>query len=397
MFLVDPVGVLFTSTLVGLMAIGFLLLSSITTAHVRAAVHLWVLGDAMATLARLALLGQPGALHSTGLTWLTPLVVDLLHGSLIVSSASLHTFAIRSAVCAVPMPGWSVPVPVAAPVAYALIALTLPSHALRVQAMLGFAAVFVLWTVAIAWPRRVELRGAWLISAVMVFFALAMLGSAVGLSVNPPDPSRTHNFPPMPALLLDLTSALAMTMAFTLVLFELLQRKIELLSFTDPLTGLFNRRGLMRALKMHWELAQHDDSQLALAILDLDHFKVINDEFGHLVGDDVLVAFSKRVRGNTRSTDILARWGGEEFLLLMPDTDAMTGLRVTERARRAVAASPLSKQVAIVTVSIGMAALRVAKATSGHDDLIASADARLYLAKKARNCVVATDLPLSIA
>ena len=388
MFLIEPVGVLFTTTLVGLMAIGFLLLSSITTAHVRAAVYLWVSGDLMAILGRLALLGQPGALHSTGLSWLTPTTVDVLNGSLVVSSALLHTFAIRSAVGGLPMSRGSLLFAVVVPISYAVMSLQLPSHAMRLQAMLVVAGFFVAWTVAIAWPKRAALRGARLISGVMIIFAILMVVAVIGLGISPPDASETGNFPPMPALLIDLIAALALTMAFTLVLFELLQRQIELLTFTDPLTGLLNRRGLVRALKSHWEIGRRSNSNLALAILDLDHFKEINDRFGHGVGDEVLVGFSHRLRDIIRSTDVLARWGGEEFLLLMPDTDIPTGLLMTERVRGAVAASPLAAGASTITVSIGMAARRLIKAPGTYEDLIAVADARLYMAKKARNCVV---------
>lgn len=131
-------------------------------------------------------------------------------------------------------------------------------------------------------------------------------------------------------------------------------------------------------------------SDLALAILDLDHFKDINGKFGHVVGDEGLVGFSVRLREIIRSTDILARWGGEEFFLLMPETDVATGLLVTGQVRGAVAASPLAEGVSSVTVSIGMATDRVITVSGGYEDLITVPDARLYLAKRARNCVVMT-------
>lgn len=381
---------LFTNTLVGLLAIGFLLLSSIATDHVRAAVHLWVAGDSLATVSRLALLGQPGVFHTTGLPWLSPIVVDSIHGALIVGSAVLHTIAIRVAVGGQAFQARATTVlAICIPVGYVLIASMLHNHAQRVQLMLGIAFVFVIWTAGIAWPKRHKSRGAMLISAVMCSFGVAMAASVIGLSVDGLDSLAATRLPPMPVLLLDLISALAMTMAFALVLFELLQHRIEQLSLTDPLTGMLNRRGLFDALKANWDGTKVNQSELVLAILDLDHFKRINDTFGHAMGDDVLVGFAKRLRETTRSTDILARWGGEEFVLLMPNTDANTGRLVAERARGAVAESPLADGAPLVTVSIGLATVHVATDSAAHDDLIACADARLYSAKKTRNCVVA--------
>ncbi|MGZ3182286.1 MAG: GGDEF domain-containing protein [Telluria sp.] len=162
-------------------------------------------------------------------------------------------------------------------------------------------------------------------------------------------------------------------------------KRIERLAITDELTALPNRR------RMHELLDQQErrrDGALALALIDLDHFKRINDTWGHDSGDQVLRAFARAVRTELREGDTLARWGGEEFLLLMPGTGADDARRVVERMRARVAGQPLAEVGGglRVTFSAGLAAVRADEALG---DAIRRADTALYQAKAAgRNCVV---------
>jgi diguanylate cyclase (GGDEF)-like protein len=114
-------------------------------------------------------------------------------------------------------------------------------------------------------------------------------------------------------------------------------------------------------------------------MLDIDFFKNINDEFGHMVGDDVLRAFAQRLREFLRSADFCARFGGEEFVVVLPETSLATAMEVGERIRAGIARAPLLDKPRLqVTVSIGVASM---EQKQGINDLFAAADAAVYLAK----------------
>lgn len=150
----------------------------------------------------------------------------------------------------------------------------------------------------------------------------------------------------------------------------------------DELTGLYNRRFMLEMMHLEGARAQRSHQPLLVAQLDLDHFKVVNDTYGHAVGDQALCAFADAVTGCIRSTDTLARWGGEEFVLLMSNTTAENGARLLERVRAKVQASPvvLATGASIhLTVSIGAAQLQTRQETP--IGLLHRADAALYVAK----------------
>ncbi len=155
----------------------------------------------------------------------------------------------------------------------------------------------------------------------------------------------------------------------------------------DQLTRLGNRREVEHRWPQLLSTAQALGTPLAVAMLDLDHFKQINDRFGHAVGDGVLVALAGLLRDNTRTADIVARVGGEEFLLVLPDTDAERALEVCERLRQRVHAhpwEPLAPGLS-VTLSVGLTGTPPYDA----EPLSARADAALYRAKaEGRNRVV---------
>lgn len=163
--------------------------------------------------------------------------------------------------------------------------------------------------------------------------------------------------------------------------------------FTDALTGWHNRRYLQA--RLHEELARsrRERTPLACLMVDVDHFKRVNDRYGHLAGDEVLAELAKRVGGEVRGSDVAARYGGEEFLILLPGTDARAGLTLAERIRGAVAERPfaVAGESLDVTVSIGLAERGPpsdADADAG-EWLIAQADRALYEAKsRGRNMVV---------
>lgn len=152
---------------------------------------------------------------------------------------------------------------------------------------------------------------------------------------------------------------------------------LDRLSQTDPLTGLLNRRGFDVLAKPALALARRAGRPLTVMMLDIDHFKVVNDEHGHDAGDYVLVALARLMRERLREADVVARVGGEEFVALLPDTDLEGGVRVADMLREAVAAMQLP--CGPVTVSAGVA--MVGASTSDMSELLHQADMALYRAK----------------
>ena len=159
----------------------------------------------------------------------------------------------------------------------------------------------------------------------------------------------------------------------------------------DSLTGAKNRRGMDSILLREVARARRNKSSLVVAMMDVDHFKQVNDSYGHEVGDRLLVHLSMIAKSVMRESDALIRYGGEEFLLVLPETDLHGGGYVMERLRQVVAKSPLvldNKRIE-VTFSAGMA--RLQDAENGHH-LVLRADEALISAKRAgRNRVVVAD------
>jgi two-component system, cell cycle response regulator len=158
------------------------------------------------------------------------------------------------------------------------------------------------------------------------------------------------------------------------------------LSRVDPLTGVYNRRHFSELLSA--ELGLTDGGSVAVLLLDLDHFKGVNDRYGHLTGDAVLQAAAGRIASIIRSSDCLARWGGEEFAILAPGTEADEASALAERARAALADTPVKVEGVVIelTTSVGVAVAGGPTQTS--DGLLDAADEALYGAKRAgRNCV----------
>ena len=157
--------------------------------------------------------------------------------------------------------------------------------------------------------------------------------------------------------------------------------KLEELAYTDPLTELSNRRFFLEEMKRVLETARRYKEPLSLMILDVDNFKRINDEYGHDVGDLVLKQLAQVIKKNTRSSDIAARWGGEEFVIALPKTDEKGALMVAERIRQEFKRSKVKVDGEEIgtTVSIGVAVF-----DEGYDldRLIKEADEALYEAKR---------------
>ena len=161
---------------------------------------------------------------------------------------------------------------------------------------------------------------------------------------------------------------------------------------TDQLTGLHNRRYMAGQLEALVRRAQRGGDPVAALMVDIDHFKKINDTYGHDVGDEVLREFAARLASNVRAIDLPCRYGGEEFTVIMPDTRLADAERIAERIRLHVAGAPFrvaqGREILTVTISIGVAA--TLGETDSPEALLKRADAAVYEAKAAgRNRVIA--------
>ncbi len=167
-----------------------------------------------------------------------------------------------------------------------------------------------------------------------------------------------------------------------------LQEELREQSTHDPLTGLYNRRYLEETLGRELILAERVGHPVSVILGDLDYFKTVNDRYGHLAGDEVLRVFGNLMKRFVRGSDIYCRYGGEEFLLVLPQMPEDTAVERAEQLRGAMAAVPIAHGASsiMVTVSFGVATFPRDGRTG--DELIAAADSALYAAKAAgRNCV----------
>jgi len=177
---------------------------------------------------------------------------------------------------------------------------------------------------------------------------------------------------------------------------ELEKKNAELqrLAYYDTLTGLLNRRAILEKLDEWLRHTRRYHGRLAVAMLDIDHFKLVNDSYGHRVGDRVLADMAGIMRRSVRTTDSVGRYGGEEFLIMLPNTDAAGAAIMAERVRAGIAGCPMHDADGSdfpATVSLG-----VAECCDGDDEdlVVGRADSALYRAKDSgRNCVVVTACP----
>jgi two-component system chemotaxis response regulator CheY len=169
--------------------------------------------------------------------------------------------------------------------------------------------------------------------------------------------------------------------------------KMEILAMHDGLTGLFNRRAIEEHAEAELDLVKRKGRTLSILLLDIDHFKSINDQYGHKTGDDALRQLAQILTGNLRQYDRAGRWGGEEFIVILPDTQLSEAVNVGERLRVKVAETKLSLENDggfSMQISVG-----VASASSHYPSLIRfidAADQALYKAKQSgRNRVCSYD------
>ncbi len=156
------------------------------------------------------------------------------------------------------------------------------------------------------------------------------------------------------------------------------QRQAEKMAETDPLTNIYNRRKFSRLLDQEIQRVERYDRFLSIVMLDIDHFKRVNDTYGHDTGDYVLRRITELIRENIRITDILARYGGEEFVIILPETDVKGASRQIERMRKKIEKTSFDG-VGNLTISAGITSYI---GGDGCKSMITRADEALYLAKE---------------
>lgn len=311
--------------------------------------------------------------------------------TLVIHTLALIAFQHERVRC---LPRWAVWLPAGLNLLVALV--WLHDDRWRNVLVAGLQALMAGVLLSQAWAPGLQLRrltGRWVVIAGATLMFLTLLLRTV-LMFTASDWDSHFNVPPGVQVFtyaVTLAVLLINSMGFVLMQMEHAVAQQHDLASHDRLTGLYNRLALMELMDHHLALARRRGSPLALLMLDIDHFKVVNDQHGHLVGDDVLRQVAQRAKARLRGADLLARFGGEEFLALLPATAAEGARAVAEDIRRAVADPPMVVHgVSIpVTISIGVHAGIPTDGPTAAEAMIALSDQALYEAKhQGRNRVV---------
>jgi diguanylate cyclase (GGDEF)-like protein len=168
------------------------------------------------------------------------------------------------------------------------------------------------------------------------------------------------------------------------------REELHLRATHDGLTGVWNRVAILDLLKREFEVSARGGTTIGLIMLDVDHFKQVNDKHGHLIGDVVLVEIAKRMQEAVRSYDLVGRYGGEEFLVVSPDCDLMQIQMCAERIRASVADKPISSDSTMINVTASAGVAILSSLVNTEREALAAADNALYRAKaEGRNRVTA--------
>jgi len=169
--------------------------------------------------------------------------------------------------------------------------------------------------------------------------------------------------------------------------------KIQQIAITDDLTGLYNRRGLFEIGRLEIERTRRYNLPLSAIVMDIDHFKRVNDQYSHAIGDQVLRSFAKCVRENTRELDIVGRIGGEEFVILLPGSDHISANKTASRLQDLIANNSTKTSLGVIKITVSQGVAVMNESTYDLNDLVQAADRALYRAKETgRNKVVSSTL-----
>jgi diguanylate cyclase (GGDEF)-like protein len=223
----------------------------------------------------------------------------------------------------------------------------------------------------------------WVAAAAMVARLAAALSQPAQADFM--DPNPVHAVP----YLAFACVAVAATLGVFWIVVQLLQRDLVHLAHHDALTGILNRPAFLAEFEREASRSGRGGERLSLAVFDLDRFKDLNDRFGHAAGDEVLRLAAAAMRQCLRRHDVLGRYGGEEFALLMPAADKPTGLRIAERIRVAIETTAFDQNSERIKLSVSAGVATLGEDGGNWEELFAAADRALYGAKHAgRNCVL---------
>jgi diguanylate cyclase (GGDEF)-like protein len=261
---------------------------------------------------------------------------------------------------------------------------------LRILLTYAAQAYLLLRTMVVTGPALREqfgLRSAWWVQGALMLVALVLIGLGTGQAFRWPNPADILKTVPANFALMATYAAGGVLFCFTfaLLLAQRLLANLHEASSRDALTGLYNRRSMIEQLVRQWQRHRRTQAPLAIMTIDLDQFKRINDTLGHTAGDSVLVHLAKLLQSHVRGEDIVGRIGGEEFMLLLPDTEPQQAISLAERLRVLVRAEALG-----TTISVGIALAH--SVDKDPESMIARADAALFRAKEAgRNRIEVAD------
>ncbi len=354
----------------------------------RPAATYWRVGTLLMACGCLALAAQPWA----PIAWVLPLGNGMIAVGGVAYVQGLRRFYGRADLRAL---WWLPPLCVAAVWWWSAVSPSLAGRAGSISLVLGglmALGAWVLWREGArerAKSRAVLLA---LFAGIGLFFLVRGIAFASGEGVPDSILDADHWMNVVTPMLAAVMPVIGTT-AFLLLCSDRLRRDLEYAATTDHLTGLANRRTLAEAGARAVRVAQKGSARLGLAVIDIDHFKRINDQHGHEIGDLALRHVADRLREACRAEDVPCRQGGEEFVALLGGSDLADAERAAERLRIAIAAAPFvhGDRVLPITVSIGVSAFE--PGDRGLDDLLRRADQALYAAKAAgRNRVVVAPL-----
>jgi diguanylate cyclase (GGDEF)-like protein len=299
------------------------------------------------------------------------------------------------------LPPWvHVAVPIGMAVPFALLSGDLATRVLFAGVVLG-ALLAVLAGVVVQFRSRLSAATRWAAMGSFGFAAALFLGRGVAavMSREPADFFLRPDALQSLELLLGFIALLGGSCAFLLMHKERADLAATRMATLDPLTGAFNRHTFYETAERELSMARRSGQPLSLVMIDIDHFRTVNERHGQVVGDGAVKALADVIRAQLRKEDMLVRFGGEEFCVMLPQSTGPGAVVVAGRIREAVALYPLKvegREIPI-TVSVGVAA-RLDEGPESLDDLLDRADQALRLAKqRGRNRVVALSLGRSLA
>lgn len=315
----------------------------------------------------------------------------ILAGTLMITVQAIKLAAIHE-YRGLPWPRWQCLLPVALAI---LVLISLSYEDFRGRLVMGSLIYGAqMWMMVKVLHDDTESRAgrAWLLlfwatAAMLPMFALRAISAFFGIFQFAEPQTAVAPNPVQLAIFAGFISlSIVGSLGFILMFKEKADRAIRSLAMIDSLTGIYNRRAFMGRAEQEYAIAQRNRLPLALLMLDIDHFKLINDEYGHPTGDAVLVEVARILGSRLRKQDTLGRFGGEEFCILLPATDIGGAMILAEKIRAAVAGTVLltrPREIS-VTISIGVTVCQsdCANCTQSFQKLIDDADAALYHAKR---------------